>query len=433
VTGIGLAVLTLLVLAGWIAAPHPGLGLLGVLRAAAVLWLVGHHVGAGVSGAGRIGMLPLGLVLLPGTLLWRAGRWVVARHAVAKAVHAVAAALAVAVPYSVLAGLLAAASRTPLAAPSVLQAVLASFAVAFVAVGLGASRALAPWSHLGAMMSARSRSVVAGAAGSLAMIGAGGALLTAMALASHVHEFGAVDGLLAPGFVGACLLFLAEIAYLPNAVIWAIAYLLGPGFAVGAGTIVAPTGSALGPVPAFPLLAVLPHGQHGAGPAWLTVLVLAIPYLAGGVGGLLVVRFAPTPVLEVAPVRGFCCGVLAGAVLGVLSAFAGGPLGDGRLTAVGPSAWQVAVVGALEVGIAAAVTAGVANWRYVTAHARASAGQRDADAVRQPGGPAREAGTVPRQPGPAAGDPNVIYLDRWASDQAAGPPGRRSRGPSALP
>src|SRR5262249_51452847 len=63
--GIGLAVVTILVLIGWIAAPHIGLGLIGVLRTAAVLWLVGHHVAVHVSGAGQIGMLPLGLVALP--------------------------------------------------------------------------------------------------------------------------------------------------------------------------------------------------------------------------------------------------------------------------------------------------------------------------------------------------------------------------------
>src|SRR5215469_18729403 len=38
--GIGIAVLTLLVLVGWIAAPHAGPGLTGVLRTAALLWLI---------------------------------------------------------------------------------------------------------------------------------------------------------------------------------------------------------------------------------------------------------------------------------------------------------------------------------------------------------------------------------------------------------
>src|SRR5258708_29380153 len=75
--GIGLVVLTMLVLAGWIAAPHAGLGLTGVLRTAALLWLIGHHVGFTLPGVGRIGMLPLVLVLLRGAMLWRAGPWVV--------------------------------------------------------------------------------------------------------------------------------------------------------------------------------------------------------------------------------------------------------------------------------------------------------------------------------------------------------------------
>ena len=60
--GTGLAVLTMLALAGFIAAPHAGLGLPGVLRTATGLWLAAHHVGFTLKGAGRIGMLPLGLV-----------------------------------------------------------------------------------------------------------------------------------------------------------------------------------------------------------------------------------------------------------------------------------------------------------------------------------------------------------------------------------
>src|SRR5256886_7705784 len=72
----GLVILMPLVLVGWIAAPHAGLGLPGVLRTTTGLWLAAHHVGFALEGAGRIGMLPLGLVLIPGALLWRAPRWV---------------------------------------------------------------------------------------------------------------------------------------------------------------------------------------------------------------------------------------------------------------------------------------------------------------------------------------------------------------------
>lgn len=420
--GAGLATVTMLVLVGWIAAPHLGLGLAGVLRTAAVLWLAGHHAEVQVAGAGRIGMLPLGLVLLPGTLLWRAGRSVVRGHAVTGLRQALAVALTVALPYAALAGALAIASRSGLAAASVPQAVLAGFTISFCAAALGAARALAPWTQLGALMSVRMRSVLAGTAASLAVLVAAGAMATALALAGDVHRYGAVYQLLSPGIVGSGLLLLAQLAYLPNAVLWAIAYMLGPGFAVGAGTVVAPTGSVVGPLPAFPLLAALPVGAHGSGPGWLGAVMLAIPYLAGAIGGLLVVRVAPTTVLESAPVRGFCSGLLTGVVLAVLAAFAGGPLGDGRMSAVGPSAWQVGAVAVLEVGLAAAITAGAANWWIV--RARWPSVQAAPDAA-PPSGQRIKPG---RQPD----DGHVIYLDRWAGDTDGTAP-RPSGDPSALP
>jgi Family of unknown function (DUF6350) len=360
--GTGLAAITMLVLAGWIAAPHAGLGLTGVLRTAAALWLVGHHVGFTLHGAGRIGMLPLGLALLPGALLWRAGRWVVSSGGVARLRHVGYAALALAAPYALVAGALALTSASRLAAPSAPQAVIAGFLLAFTAGGLGGARALAPWRQLAGLLSVRFRSVILGSTGALAVLVAAGCVLAGASLAAHLGTFTSVNGALAPGVVGTVLLLLAQLAYVPNAIVWAISFMLGPGFAFGAGTVVAPTGSALGPLPAFPMLAALPAGVHNALPAWLSVAVLAVPYLAGSFGGLLMARAAPTSALEAAPLWGFASGAVAGCVVGSLAAFAGGPLGDGRLSAVGPSGWQVAAVATLEVGISAAITAGVANW-----------------------------------------------------------------------
>ena len=123
----GLVILTPLVLVGWIAAPHAGLGLPGVLRTATGLWLAAHHVGFALRGAGRIGMLPLGLVLIPGALLWRAGRWVVRTGQLTRLSEVGYAAMALAAPYAVLCGALALASRSRLATPSLPQAVVAGF------------------------------------------------------------------------------------------------------------------------------------------------------------------------------------------------------------------------------------------------------------------------------------------------------------------
>jgi hypothetical protein len=371
----GLAVLTTLTAIGWITAPHVGIGtgLGGVLRTAALLWLVAHHVGVTVHGAGRIGMLPLGLVLLPGTLLALAGRWVVHAGAVTRLRHVGYAAIALALPYTLLAGALAVGSRSAQAAPSLWQAVVASFLLAAVAGGLGAARGLAPWSRLASLMPARPRSIVLGMLGASALLTAVGAALAGVSLAIHLPEVKAATNALAPGPAGAALLLLAQLAYAPNAIIWAVAYVLGPGFAFGAGTVVAPTGSALGPLPVFPMLAALPSGARSAGPAWVTVLVLATPYLAGVFAGIVTVRITPTPMIEAAALWGFAAGAATGAMAGLAAAFSGGPLGDGRLAAVGPSGWQVGLVAMLEIGVTAALTAASATWLLFR---RARGGQR---------------------------------------------------------
>ncbi|MGB6453733.1 MAG: DUF6350 family protein, partial [Streptosporangiaceae bacterium] len=452
VTGTGLAVITLLVLIGFVAAPHAGFGLPAVLRTAAMLWLVGHHVGFTFRGAGRIGMLPLGLVVLPGVLLWRAGRWVARVGGVRRLRHVGLAALGLAIPYAVATGALAIASRSALASASLLQAIACGFLLAIAAGGLGAARALAPWPKLIRLLPHRPRAVVVAVAGSLAALATMGALVTGISLAIHLHEAASLQSSLAPGVVGTVLLLLLQLGYLPNAIVWAIAFTLGPGFAFGSATVVAPTGSALAQLPALPLLAALPPGLHSALPGGLEPVVLALPYLAGGLGGLLLVRAVSargatrgTPAvtaggatpgipavsargatpgppagtglpLDVAPLLGLVCGVVAGGVLGVLAAVSGGPLGDGRLAAVGPSPWQVGVVSALELGISTAVTAGLLNYLAL-----------------------RRAGALPRQPAPSRIDPtegadgaHLIYLDPWAGDESSGQR-KAPRGPADLP
>jgi hypothetical protein len=423
VTGSGLAVIVVLVLAGWIAAPHAGVGLTAVLRTAAALWLVGQHVGFTLRGAGRIGLLPLGLVLLPGALLWRAGRWVVTTGSVRRLRHVGFAALALAVPYSLLTAALAGASRSAEFSASVPQAALCGLLLALAAGGLGGARALAPWRQLVALLPERPRSVIIALTASVAVLAAAGAVLAGASLAVHVHEAMTLQRSLGAGWIGTLLLLLLQIGYVPNAICWAVAFSLGPGFAFGAGTVVAPTGSALGQLPAVPLLAALPPGLHAAMPPWLAPLVLALPYVAGGVGGWLLVRAVPTLSLEAAPLWGMVSGGLAGILLGVLAAFAGGPLGDGRLSAVGPSGWQVAAVGALELGIGAAVTAGVVNFVRLrrAAPGRAHAGPR-----------AAAASTAARSGSPVADAGHVIYVDPWAGDRLARKPSAPG-GPSALP
>jgi hypothetical protein len=411
----GLAVLVTLTAIGWITAPHVGIGggLGGVLRTAAMLWLVAHHVGFTVRGAGRIGMLPLGLVLLPGALLFLAGRWVVHAGAVTRLRHIGYVAVAVALPYTLLTGAVAVASRTAQLAPTLWQAVIASFLLALVAGGLGAARGLAPWSRLAGLMPGRPRSIVMGTLASGAILVAAGAVLAGGSLAVHLAEVKAATDALAPGPTGAALLLLAQLAYVPNAIVWAVAYTLGPGFAFGAGTVVAPTGSALGAVPIFPMLAGLPAGARPGG--LVPLLVLAVPYLAGALGGIVTARITPTPVLEAAPLWGFIAGAAAGAVLGLTAAFSGGPLGDGHLAVVGPSGWQVTLVAVLEIGVSAALTAAAANWVILR-----RAGQRRSAGLPVPDEDDADTGPIPIPVLPGVVDEtddaegHRIYLNPWA-------------------
>jgi hypothetical protein len=425
----GLVILILLVLVGWIAAPHAGLGLPGVLRMATALWLAAHHVGFALRGAGRIGMLPLGLVLIPGSLLWRAGRWVARTGQLSRLSEVGYAAMALAAPYAVLCGALALACRSSLATPSLPQAVVAGFLIALFAGGLGAARAVAPWDRLARLLPPRPRSVVLGTAGSLAVLVAAGALLAGGSLAVHLREFGALNDALGAGAVGSVLLLLAQLAYVPNAVIWAVCFTLGPGFAFGAGTVVAPTGAALGPLPMFPMLAAMPSGAHASPTGWVSVLMLVVPYLAGAFGGVLLVRAAPSPAAEIAPLWGFACGAATGVVVGVLAAFSGGPLGSGRLAVVGPSGWQAGLVAILEVGVAAAVAAGVANWLRLRREPGLAA------ALAPPRGPVPARNGSGRPASDDGDDGHRIFVDPWADDDEAGHhTGRRAPpGPSELP
>ncbi|MEW2360008.1 DUF6350 family protein [Spirillospora sp. NPDC029432] len=389
--GIGLALLTTVTLIGWIAAPRTALGpgLQGVFRTAVNLWLVSHHAGISVP-QGRIGLLPLGTLVLPGALLYRSGGWVIRAAGVpgSPRMGVVRVAFALAVPYSILAGLLALAAASSAVSASPWESVAGGLAVAVIAGGLGAARALAAArgpgirSGLGALLNLlpeRPRSLVIGVSGATAVLLASGAVLVGASLAMHVPESTEVYDTLAPGIVGGILLLVVELAFLPNAVIWGVSYAVGPGFSVGAGTGVSPSGVFLDSIPAFPPLAALPE----AGPAPLiSLLALAAPFLAGAVGGVLTIRAMPSAAYEAAPLWGFLCGALTGAVTAFLSALAGGPLGGGRMATVGPSPWQVGLLATLEVGISAAVVAWLANWRV--ARRTAAAGAEPEPSARPP-------------------------------------------------
>jgi hypothetical protein len=333
------------------------------------VWLLAHGVPLS-TGAGRFGLVPLGLSVLAG---WRVGRAGVhtGRAIGARRPGRVAlAAGSVAVVYGVL-GALAATLTRGLVDPIRAGLTLAGFA--FVLAGLGALtgggllrrtvRRLPPVLRDGLRTGTVAAFLVLGA----------GAAVAGVALAVSGGQASATLATYHAGVLGQAGVTLLCLVYAPNLAVWSAAYLVGPGFAVGAGTTVSAATVKLGALPAVPVLAALPEtAVSGLGP-----LLLGLPLAGGMAAGWLLVRRqmrqaeeadAPAPGWAASLGAAVLAGPFAGALLGLASWASGGPLGSGRLAVTGPVGWQVASVASVVVTLGALIA--TAGARVLTANRR---------------------------------------------------------------
>jgi hypothetical protein len=198
-----------------------------------------------------------------------------------------------------------------------------------------------------------------GALGVVAFVLAAGAGTAGIALAMAGGDAATMLASFGAGVSGQAGITAICLAYLPNLAVWGAAYLLGPGFSVGDGTVVSPGDVLLGPVPGLPVLAGVPSAPlTGLGP-----VLLGLPLLAGLAAGFLLARRRPGGwggLLGAAALAG----PLAGVLLGLLAVAARGGIGSGRLAVMGPYDWRVAVFAA---GVTAVGTiAGAVAARTVT-------------------------------------------------------------------
>lgn len=146
--------------------------------------------------------------------------------------------------------------------------------------------------------------------------------------------------------LGGFVMTAGQLAFVPNLVIWVMSWFLGPGFALGAGSLVSPLGTAVGPLPAIPVLGALPAGELAFGFAGLAVPVVA-GFIAGAAVRPRVMRHlgdASRP-LWFAVVAGVG-GAFGGVIAGLLAAASAGAIGPGRFSQVGPDAFAVGLAGA---------------------------------------------------------------------------------------
>ncbi|MBU2668754.1 hypothetical protein KOI35_35115 [Actinoplanes bogorensis] len=333
-------------------------GLGGAAHAGLAGWLLGHGVPIGTS-IGSLGLPPLLLSMLVVWRLNRAGlhvtRAVGARRSGSTA-RALAVAFAIGLGYSLLgsvSALLVDGRGTEVTAG---RAALNFFLIGGLGALIGSLRgtdALSVWA--GRLPGPVRHGLRTGVVAALLVLAAGAAV-TGLSVAVGGGQAADMISAYRTGVAGQAGITLVSLAYGVNGVIWAAAYLLGPGFALGTGSVIRLTEVTAGPLPTLPLLAGLPNGPMGASGA----LVLALPVLAGlAAGWLLHLRLAreSAPPWSLVIGSGLVAGPAAGLMLGLLAKVSGGPLGDGRLATIGPDPWAVGLVATLVLGVSAVLGA----------------------------------------------------------------------------
>ncbi|GHD47728.1 hypothetical protein D9V29_06365 [Mycetocola manganoxydans] len=182
------------------------------------------------------------------------------------------------------------------------------------------------------------------------------------------------------GGIGGAATTLAQLAFIPNLVLWAASWLVGPGFALGAGSAISPVNTVVGPVPGLPILGAIPSGDFAFGFVGLLVPVLIGFFAASLVRPRLVAALAGRPLVARLLIAAAGIGLVAGVILGLLAWFSGGAIGPGRLAVVGPNPVLVGAFCAIEVAIAAAI--GMASGNTRREAAPAASPLRTAERVR---------------------------------------------------
>ncbi|TQM82614.1 hypothetical protein FHX81_5022 [Saccharothrix saharensis] len=317
-------------------AAHASFSTTGVLTAAAPGWLVAHHVPLRFDG-GQLGLLPLLPTALVMLLVYRAAAAAADRLGLFEPLQARSVVFSIAGAHAVVGSLIAflMGDEGPVrATPAV-----AFFGCAVVS-GVAAVAGVAQRCGLVEVVFERvdpvaRRGLRAGASALFALVAAG-ALVLALGLvfswSTTASLFDQTGGTIGTG-LGIWLLCLA---YLPNAVVGALSYVVGSGFSIGS-VVVTPLEFVGGPVPAVPLLAALPEEQAAYLP-----LVLVLPGVVGVLVGFSLRDAAETPRARVRAVLVAAVTVGVGAL--VLAAVAGGALGGGAFDPVTVPAGLLAVL-----------------------------------------------------------------------------------------
>ncbi|GAA0939769.1 hypothetical protein GCM10009554_29840 [Kribbella koreensis] len=361
----GLLACAAVAVVGWLAAAFGGAA--GAVRAGATVWLVAHKAGATLGDA-RLSVAPLGLTLFLAWCLYRGGRFTARVSGADETKDLAMASGVLAVTYGLGALIIALLTSDGTVKVSPATAFLGAATLALIAGTAGILVESGAASDIADATPQGLRDVIPAAAAAVLTIVAVASLLYAVLLAVHFSRVTSMLELLDAGVVGSVVLFAICLMLLPNVILYVVAFLAGPGFQLGVGTTIAPTGVTVGNLPALPLLAAVP--ADGATPTYLLVLTALVPLLAGVMAGFVVARRGmaaeDSDVLgwDAFALRGAIAALLAGIVLMVLMLLSGGAAGPGRMAQVGVSG-AIPAAGVLMAGMAigAAITAAAVTAR----------------------------------------------------------------------
>jgi len=317
-------------------------------------WLLAHGVRLD-TGLGPVGLAPLAVTVLAAWRVARAGvhtARVLGGRRTRSVRVALAAGVSVAIVYGLLGALAAGVAHGPGLAIAPLRAgvILGGFGLVAALVGaLWTTGAL--WTLLRRLPPTVRDGLRTGLVAALFVLAAGAAI-AGLAVALAGGDASDTLGSYRTGVAGQAGITLLCLAYAPNLAVWGASYLVGPGFAVGTGTAVRINEVSSGALPALPVFAALPSAPIGTG----GLLLVGATFAAGLLAGWLLVRRRSRERPAHVGWRGLLLGAAlaaptTAAVLGIAAWAAGGTVGAGRLSVVGPVPWQVAAFGGGIVGL----------------------------------------------------------------------------------
>ena len=248
------------------------------------LWLLANGGGTR-SPACRLTLVPFGYVAIIAYLISRCAGYAARAPVAGRSSGGGSTVLSVAVVMTVayLAPLMATALLLGHPFAAVRAAAVMSPVVALTAA-FGAGRALDY--RLTDRWPAWSRSLPRAVVAAQLVLLATGAIAVVAAAVQHLGRIERLVQTLDAGLAGNIALLALQLAFAPNFIVWAAGYTLGAGFSLGTGSVVAPTGTELGLLPAVPVFGAL---SEGAAPESTQLWWLAGGVLAGVVAALVVV------------------------------------------------------------------------------------------------------------------------------------------------